>query len=139
MAICRSPCRDLRIELRKRVRLVVFFIDSGVVSFIMKVRRHYDNRTADTFQVSRITSEPSVRRLTLKDNFLVVNSNNFRFVFTGTLQQLSTIVTPREFLALLPDDGCVGFFLPYLQQCSSRCASQSVGERLVTRTRQLTT
>lgn len=60
-------------------------------------------------------------------------------VLKGTLQQLSTMVTPREFLALLPDDGCVGFFLPYLQQCSSRCASQSVSERLVTRTRQLTT
>ncbi|XP_068700460.1 uncharacterized protein [Montipora foliosa] len=58
-------------------------------------------------------------------------------VLKGTLHQLSRIVTPREFLALLPDDGCVGFFLPYLQQCYSRCASDSVNERLEMRARQM--
>jgi len=60
-------------------------------------------------------------------------------VLKGTLNQLSRIVTPSEFLALLPSDGCLGFFLPYLQHCYSRCASDSVSERLVAGTRPLAT
>jgi len=60
-------------------------------------------------------------------------------VLKGILNQLSRIVTPSEFLALLPSDGCLGFFLPYLQHCYSRCASDSVSERLVAETRSLTT
>lgn len=64
--------------------------------------------------------------------------SSFR-LYIGTLEQLSRIVTPSEFLALLPSDGCLGFFLPYLQRCYSRCASDSVSERLVTGTRQLMT
>lgn len=59
-------------------------------------------------------------------------------VLKGTLEQLCSIVTPREFLKLLPSDGCLGFFLPYLQHCHRRCASGAVSERLAT-TRHLTT
>ena len=61
------------------------------------------------------------------------------FLLTGTLQQLCRIATPKEFLALLPDDGCVGFFIPYIQQCYSRCASDSVSERLGTSSWQVVT
>ena len=88
-----------------------------------------------------------IRSLLNADSVLAYTTENFAMLlmcfaifpsFSGTLQQLCTIVTPSEFLSLLPDDGCIGFFLPYLQQCYSRCASDLVNKRLVTRTRQLT-
>ena len=39
-------------------------------------------------------------------------------LFLGVLLRLTRVFTPAEFLQLLPKDGAVQFFLPYLSECS---------------------
>ncbi|XP_032235022.2 Hermansky-Pudlak syndrome 3 protein [Nematostella vectensis] len=50
----------------------------------------------------------------------------------GTLSRLAELTSPPTLLALLPDEGDLGFFLPYLEQCYRRCTANKLNRRLHT-------
>ncbi len=51
-------------------------------------------------------------------------------VFTAALEHVVTMTTPEEFLGLLPSNGTLPFFLPFIESSLQKYVARQLGEQL---------